>query len=73
MQDGPKSVTLQYSLILTRMHRLRPASQSAERYHSLVSFPLNTEVLIPTIFVNSVNNKEICNVFSALLNNQLTD
>jgi ABC-type Na+ transport system ATPase subunit NatA len=46
MQTGQKSVNLKYSLVLTGMLRLKPASQHVQRYHSVVSCALNMEELI---------------------------
>jgi hypothetical protein len=43
---GKTSVNLKYSLVLTEMFRLRPASQFVERYHSIFSCALNMEDLI---------------------------
>jgi hypothetical protein len=46
------------------MFRIKPATQSVELYHSVVSRALNMEDLILNIiFVNSLNNKGIYNVF----------
>jgi hypothetical protein len=40
------SVNSKYYLVLTGMFRFKPASESAEQYHSVVSSALNTEDLI---------------------------
>jgi hypothetical protein len=58
-----KSVKLKHALVLTGKFTFKPASKSVELYRSVVSSALNMEDLISNSFVNSISNKDICNVF----------
>jgi hypothetical protein len=48
--SDPSQLTQKHSLILTKMFRLKPASQFVELYNSVVSCALNMEDLISNNF-----------------------
>jgi hypothetical protein len=58
-----RSVNLKYSLVLTRMFRFQPSSQSVERYHIVMSCASNVKDLISKISLNSMSNKDISYIF----------
>jgi hypothetical protein len=57
-----KAGNLKYSLLLKGILWFKAASQFIERYHSVVNCVLNMGISFRFLFVNSVSNKEICNV-----------